>query len=50
MVTAVLALTEPAVALKVAVEAPATTVTEAGVVIAELLSDRDTLAPPRGAA
>ena len=50
MVTAVLALTDPAVALKVAVEAPAKTVTEAGVVIAELLSDTVTTDPPAGAA
>ena len=50
MLTTVVALTAPAVALKVAVEAPAKTVTEAGVVIAELLSETVTIAPPAGAA
>ena len=38
------------VALKVAVVAPAATLTEVGVVSAVLLSERATLAPPEGAA
>src|SRR5436190_1223534 len=49
-VTAVLAVTEAAVAVKVPLEAPAATVTEAGVVRAELLSVIVTLEPPVGAA
>ena len=43
-------MTEPAVTVKLAVEAPAATVTEAGVVNAELLSERATAEPPLGAA
>ena len=43
-------MTEPAVTVKLAVEAPAATVTEAGVVSAELLSERATAEPPLGAA
>jgi hypothetical protein len=45
-----LAVTEPAVAVKVAVVAPAATVTEAGVVKAALLSESVTTEPPAGAA
>ena len=43
-------MTEPAVAVKLAVDAPAATVTEAGVVNAELLSEIVTAEPPVGAA
>ena len=43
-------MTEPAVAVKLAVDAPAATVTEAGVVNAELLSETVTAEPPVGAA
>ena len=43
-------MTEPAVAVKVAVEAPAATVTEAGTVREVLLSVIVTLEPPVGAA
>jgi hypothetical protein len=51
-VTVALALevTEPAVAVKVAEVAVAGTVTEAGTVRAALLEERDTEAPPVGAA
>ena len=45
-----MAVTVPAVALKLAVVAAAATVTEAGTVRAELLEDRDTDEPPDGAA
>ncbi|NWF84226.1 MAG: hypothetical protein HXY18_10390 [Bryobacteraceae bacterium] len=40
----------PAVAVNVALEAPAATVTEAGTDSSELLSDTDTVTPPVGAA
>jgi hypothetical protein len=43
-------VTEPAVALKLAVDAPAATVTDDGVVNAELLSEIVTAVPPVGAA
>ena len=43
-------MTVPAVTLNVPVVAPAATVTDAGVVRYELLSDSVTLAPPAGAA
>ncbi len=49
-VTAVLVVTVPAVAVKVAVRLPAATVTEVGTVRAELLSDTETLRAPEGAA
>ena len=45
-----MAVTVPAVTVKLALEAPAATVTDAGVVRDELLSDSVTLAPPVGAA
>ncbi|MGC4053269.1 MAG: hypothetical protein QM757_28530 [Paludibaculum sp.] len=48
--TAVLAVTEPAVAVKEADVAPAATVTEAGTVRAALLSETATARPPVGAA
>ncbi len=48
-VTAVLVVTVPAVAVKVADELPAATVTEVGTVRATLLSDKETLSPPEGA-
>lgn len=44
-----LTVTADAEAMKVAVEAPAPTVTEAGVVTKVLLSERVTTAPPAGA-
>ena len=50
MVTDWLLVTEPAVTVKLAVEAPAATVADAGVVMAELLSDSVTAEPPVGAA
>ena len=49
-VTAVEAVTVPAVALKAAVVAPAATETEAGTVRAALLSEIETAKPPAGAA
>jgi len=50
MVAAVLASTEPAVTVKVAVRAPAATVTETGTLAtAALLDDRLTTLPPTGA-
>ena len=49
-VTAWLALTLPAVAVKVAVVEPAATVTDAGTVRAALLTETATVAPPVGAA
>ena len=45
-----MAVTEPAVALNVAVVEPGATVTDPGVVSAELLSETVTLTPPLGAA
>ena len=50
IVTGWLAVTEPAVALKVALVDPADTVTEAGTVRAALLALNDTTCPPVGAA
>ena len=50
MVTDWVLVTEPAVTVKLAVEAPAATVADAGVVMAELLSDSVTTEPPLGAA
>jgi hypothetical protein len=44
-----LVVTEPALALKVAEEDPAVTLTEVGTVKAELLSERATTVPPLGA-
>jgi hypothetical protein len=49
-VTEAFVLTVPAVAVKLAVAAPATTATEAGTASAELLSETATEAPPLGAA
>jgi hypothetical protein len=50
MLTAVGALTEPVATVKVALVAPAATVTLGGAVAAAALVDSDTTAPPAGAA
>ncbi len=49
MMTVLFVGTVEAVAVKVAVETPASTVTEAGVVMTALSSVRETISPPVGA-